>query len=140
MRKLRKGLAPDGRTTRWSFVSAMGGLNVAVGERGCRLSGGQCARVGVARALYRAVRREATLLVLDEPTAALDGASQERLLKSALAACREQGIAVLMVAHREEATKAADRVIYIEAGQVKTRPLARVQTSEATTRRHCAKS
>ena len=117
----------------WDFVSAMGGLNVAVGERGCRLSGGQCARVGVARALYRAVRREATLLVLDEPTAALDGASQERLLKSALAACREQGIAVLMVAHREEATKAADRVIYIEAGQVKTRPLARVQTSEATT-------
>ncbi len=90
-----------------------------VGERGAGLSSGQRRRVGVARALLRAgaIRAgrsgavpAAPLLLLDEPTAGLDEAS-ERAVLDAVRAAAAGGAAVILVAHRPAAAAAADRVV-----------------------------
>lgn len=86
------------------------GLATFVGDGGVGLSAGQRRRVAVARALLR----EAPLLVLDEPTADLDAATERRVL----AAVRERaraGAAVLIVAHRPELLAWADRVVTVGA-------------------------
>ena len=89
------------------------GLDTVVGERGIRLSGGQRQRVSVARALYR----EPPVIVLDEGTSALDGATESRLIAAL------DGIApdrtLIAVAHRIATLRDADRIIVIEGGRVR---------------------
>jgi ATP-binding cassette, subfamily B, bacterial PglK len=88
------------------------GLGAHIGEHGLRLSGGQRQRVGLARALYS----RPSLLVLDEATSALD-AETEQLIASGLSALRGS-VTVVVIAHRLAAVKGADRVVYLEDGQV----------------------
>lgn len=86
----------------------------ALGAGGSGLSGGQAQRVAVARALYRLRTRSCPVLVLDEPTSALD-ASAERALLASLRRIADEGVAVLVVSHREAVLAAADRVLRPEA-------------------------
>ena len=81
------------------------------------LSGGQRARVALARALVR--RRAARLLVLDEATASLD-AQSEALVQAALArAMRERrDMAVLVIAHRLDTVRAASCIHVLDGGRV----------------------
>jgi thiol reductant ABC exporter CydD subunit len=79
-----------------------------LGERGTGLSAGQRRRVGVARALTR----HAPLLLLDEPTAGLDGAAEAMVLEAIRGAARE-GAAVVLVAHRPAAAAIADRTVLV---------------------------
>jgi NitT/TauT family transport system ATP-binding protein len=80
-----------------------------------QLSGGQQSRVALARALIL----QPSLLLLDEPFAALDAITREELQRDLLQMCRSRGTSVLFVTHDiAEAVYLADRVDVVEAGRI----------------------
>jgi ABC-type protease/lipase transport system fused ATPase/permease subunit len=87
------------------------GYQTLLEDGGMPLSGGQRQRIGLARALYGDPR----LVVLDEPNANLD-AEGEALLMSALNRLREAGATVIIVTHRPQALRRADRVLVLDQG------------------------
>jgi ABC-type multidrug transport system fused ATPase/permease subunit len=88
------------------------GYESMVGERGETLSGGQRQRIAIARAVIR----NSPILVLDEPTAALDTES-ERLVIEALQRLMK-GRTVIMIAHRLSTLIGADKIIVLRDGVV----------------------
>lgn len=88
------------------------GLKTIVGEQGARLSGGQCQRVGIARALYQ----NRDILVLDEATSALDQRNESKIL-STLANLRGKKT-IIMVTHNENSLSLCDRVYRMENGKI----------------------
>ena len=86
------------------------GLDTRAGPGGRWLSGGERQRIGIARALLR----EPGFLVLDEPTAALDSATQARLMDSL--AALEHKMSVVLITHRPELLRLVDRVISLSDG------------------------
>ena len=87
-------------------------LNHQIGERGANLSGGQRQRLGLARGLYTKPK----LLVLDEATSALDGDTEANITQM-LHSLRGE-ITLFVIAHRLSTIKDAQRIIYLEKGQV----------------------
>jgi ATP-binding cassette subfamily B protein len=83
------------------------GYSTMLGRRGARLSVGQKQRIAIARALLR--RPE--IMVLDEPAAPLDPASESDLLKTLAALARDR--IVVIVAHRAGTLAACDKVFFI---------------------------
>lgn len=84
--------------------------DLVLGARGAGLSGGQAQRVATARAVYRLRARRADVLVLDEPSSALDGETEATLWRS-IRAIADEGVAVLLVSHRETVAAIADDVV-----------------------------
>ena len=82
-----------------------GGLDTVVGEGGVGLSAGERQRVALARAFLH----DAPLVLLDEPTANLDGATEEEVLMAIRRLIR--GRTVILVAHRPALVALADRVV-----------------------------
>ena len=95
------------------FIRALPrGYDTPVGERGIRLSGGQRQRIAIARALLK----DAPVLLLDEPTAALD-AEAESVVEEALNRLMTDRT-VLIIAHRLSAIRNADRLLVLDQGQI----------------------
>jgi ATP-binding cassette subfamily B protein RaxB len=84
------------------------GYQSLVGDMGSSLSGGQCQRVLLARALYR----RPAILILDEATSHLD-VERERLINEAI---RNMRVTRIIIAHRPETLRSADRVIVLNQG------------------------
>lgn len=88
------------------------GFDTLLGERGLRLSGGQCQRLALARALV--IQPE--ILILDEATSSLDSGSEKKIQASIQ---QLQGkMTVIVIAHRLSTIKQSDHIFVIKAGQI----------------------
>jgi ATP-binding cassette subfamily C protein CydD len=104
---------PDDALVRRSLaLAALGTLDpgAPVSTTGTGLSGGQAERVVAARAIYRCLDRLCPVLVLDEPSAALDAETEAQLLRG-LRSLASDGHTVLVVSHRAAVAAAADDVV-----------------------------
>ena len=79
---------------------------------GIQLSGGETQKLLLARALYK----DAPLLILDEPTAALDPLSEERMYKHYLE--YSKGNTSIFISHRLASTRFCDRIVYLDNGSI----------------------
>ena len=87
-------------------------LGRAFDENGQDLSSGQWQRLAGARAYFR----DASVLVLDEPTAALDPKAEVEVYRSF--ADMSVGKSVLLISHRLGSARLADRVVFLEGGRI----------------------
>lgn len=89
-----------------------GGLDTQVGERGDALSGGQRQAVAIARALLY----DPPVLILDEPTASMDPASESRLCAHLAKLC--EGKTTLLITHKGTLLTLVDKLILIDRGRL----------------------
>ncbi len=87
-------------------------LNIWLGEGGRQLSGGELRRIGIARVLLR----DATLLLLDEPTEGLDKRTEREILALLFEFARDK--TVLMISHRLTAMAQMDEIHLLEQGRI----------------------
>jgi lipoprotein-releasing system ATP-binding protein len=90
------------------------GLSGVVGQKPSELSGGECQRTAVVRAL---INRPA-LLLADEPTGALDQKSSGNLTDLLIELNKEEGVALVVVTHSMEVAKKMDRIYRLENGKL----------------------
>jgi ATP-binding cassette subfamily C protein LapB len=88
------------------------GLNLPIGERGESLSGGQRQSVAIARALVS----EPPILLLDEPSSAMDSGSETKVLNNLRAF--SAGRTLLLVTHRMSMLELVDRIIVVDQGRI----------------------
>jgi ABC-type multidrug transport system fused ATPase/permease subunit len=95
------------------FIAALpGGYDTLLGERGTKLSTGQRQRLSIARA----VLKDAPILILDEPTAALDAETELRVLERL--AAWGKGRLIFLITHRLSAVRHADQIVVLGGGRI----------------------
>ena len=95
------------------IVRLPAGYDTRIGPGTTPLSGGQVQRIGLARALYG----DPKLVVLDEPNSNLDNEGDTALTR-AIAAIRERGASVIVMAHRPSAIAAVNKIMVINDGRM----------------------
>ncbi len=120
------GTATDGGDDRWADAAlrAAGaddllrilpeGYDSRILDRGANLSGGQRQRI----ALARAVAADTPVLVLQDPTTAVDAVTEQHIAEALVAARRREDRATLVVTRSPALLREADRVVYVRAGEV----------------------
>jgi ATP-binding cassette subfamily B protein len=122
---VQAGFRPD-KASRLASAAAASGADAVIAELargydtllarqfkdGAELSGGQWQRIAAARGFYRA----APLLIMDEPTAALDARAEYALFSSLRSLARDR--TVLIITHRLASVRHADRIYVLARGQV----------------------
>ena len=88
------------------------GLELILGERGIRLSGGEKQRVGIARALYRKPK----ILILDEATSSLDTSTEKDIINSIN--YLKNKLTIIIVTHRLNTIKNCEKVFLIKDGKI----------------------
>jgi putative ABC transport system ATP-binding protein len=109
----------DGVSARKARVPGLRGLErLGLGKRAAhypdQLSGGERQRVAIARAMVG----DRGLLLADEPSGALDSANAQAVMRLLLDACKEGGMAAVVVTHDAQLASWADRVVFLRDGQV----------------------
>jgi ABC-type multidrug transport system fused ATPase/permease subunit len=87
-------------------------LETQIGEKGIRLSGGERQRLAVAKLFLK----NPEIIILDEPTSALDSFSEDLITKALDELFK--GRTVIIIAHRLQTVKRADRILVIEEGEI----------------------
>lgn len=87
-------------------------FDLEVGASFSTISGGQVQRVALARALYRALATDCSIILLDEPTSAID-AKRAKLVVSSLSQLAAEGFAVIAISHQSFLIEASDKVIEV---------------------------
>lgn len=85
------------------------GFDTQVGDRGLQLSGGQCQRITIARALYK----DPQILIFDEATSALDSETERRIIETIHSLPAE--LTIIMVTHRLSTLDHVDRIIDLKS-------------------------
>ena len=88
------------------------GLDTILSDRGGKLSTGQRQRLSIARALVKG----APILVLDEPTAALDASTEHKVLQRLTNWAKKR--VVFLITHRISTIQQADNILYIDQGRL----------------------
>ena len=83
-------------------------------EGGVQLSGGETQRLLLARAIYR----NGPILILDEPTGALDSEMEKRVMELLCAVNRELGTTVVQVTHSKTVAEYGNRIVYLKDGKI----------------------
>lgn len=94
------------------ILSLPEGYDTLVGQKGRRLSGGQRQRIAIARAMIR----EATILILDEPTTGLDAESSQRIIEPLEKLM--SGRTTIVISHSLITARRADRVVVLDQGRI----------------------
>ena len=88
------------------------GYDTVIGERGATLSGGERQRLAIARAMLR----DPPILILDEPTAALDAETEDQVMEALDALMA--GRTTFVIAHRLSSIRRADRILRLDDGRL----------------------
>jgi ABC-type multidrug transport system fused ATPase/permease subunit len=95
------------------FIDALPeGIDTVLGDRGSKLSTGQRQRLSIARAVVR----DTPILILDEPTAALDAATERHVMRNLAEWGR--GRVIFLITHRLSTIRNADNILYVDAGAI----------------------
>lgn len=114
--ELFDGMPEKERLDRAAEMLKSVGLGDRIHYKPGQLSGGQCQRVSIARALVRRPK----IVLADEPTASLDKQSGQEAVSILKQLARESGTTILLVTHDYRILDIADRVVELEDGVIKT--------------------
>ena len=93
-----------------------GGIMTEIGEKGINLSGGQKARIALARAIYR----DTDIYLLDDPLSAVDAHVGQHLFFECIKKCLQgQGKTIILVTHHVHLLQHCDKVLIIDSGEIK---------------------